>query len=300
MGNFIIPFLVLLLTQKLNYSASTAGLLAMGITGIYFFGSLCGGKFSDSIGHKTVMVFGEMTGAAIIFICGFFADEQIIVPVLLFIAYFLFGLALPASNALIAEISTVKNRDAVMSLSYLSYNLGSAIGPVVAGYLFWNYSSWIFLGNGLAALLGGIIVLFKVQAVSSDGIEGNKSELEKAVTGSVWKILLARPRLIVFTVFCAFLWISANQMTLASPLYLSHIFGEEGPKIFGQLMTYACILVVLLTPILMKVSSKKTEIISLAYAGALFFVGYLIVISSPSIPIQFMAWFFLSAGECLA
>ncbi len=33
MGNFIVPFLVLLLTDKLGYSATVAGSLAMGVTG---------------------------------------------------------------------------------------------------------------------------------------------------------------------------------------------------------------------------------------------------------------------------
>ncbi|MBF4359775.1 MFS transporter, partial [Vibrio anguillarum] len=39
MGNFIIPFLVLLLTDKLGYSATVAGSLAMGVTGTYLLGS---------------------------------------------------------------------------------------------------------------------------------------------------------------------------------------------------------------------------------------------------------------------
>ncbi len=36
-------------------------------------------------------------------------------------------------------------------------------------------------------------------------------------------------------------------MTMASPLYLSHVFQEsKDAVIFGQLMTYACVLVVLM------------------------------------------------------
>lgn len=306
LGNFIIPFMVLLLTQKLDYSATLAGSLTMGVTGVYILGNLCGGKLSDSLGHKHVMVGGELIGALILIVCGFYANDAVLVPALLFASYFFFGAASPASNALVADLSTPKNRDAVMSLAYLAFNLGSAIGPVLAGYLFWNYTEWIFWGNGLAALIGTVVVLFCVK-LPSDNLLDNKNnenhlshiELEKPVKGSVWAILKERPRLLCFTLMCALLYFSVNQMTMASPLYLNHIFGSHGPILFGQLMTYACVLVAVITPILMKLTNKKTEVMSLAYAGILFVVGYLIVMFNPTIPMHFIAWFFLAAGEVL-
>ncbi len=103
----------------------------------------------------------------------------------------------------------------------------------------------------------------------------------------------------LFTFLCGLLWYSLNQMTMASPLYLSHVFGEQGPIIFGQLMTYACVVVVLITPILMKFTSGKAETVSLAYAGFMFAFGYMLVMLFPNIPVHFFAWLFLSAGEVL-
>ncbi|QUM80728.1 MFS transporter [Moritella sp. 5] len=298
MGNFIIPFLVLFLTDKLGYSATVAGSLAMGVTGTYLLGSFLGGKLSDILGYKLVMVFGEFIGALLLIFCGFFSDAPVLVPAFLFGAYFFIGLALPASNALVADLSNANNRDAVMSLSYLAYNFGSALGPIMAGYLFWNYTEWIFFGNGFAALFGVLIVAMFIQ-VQPETESINESELEKPVSGSVWSVLRARPRLLFFTFLCGLLWYSLNQMTMASPLYLSHIFGDAGPILFGQLMTYACVLVVFITPILMKFTANKAETISLAYAGFMFAFGYTLVMLFPNIPVHFIAWLFLSAGEVL-
>ncbi|MEJ2765587.1 MFS transporter [Photobacterium sp. MCCC 1A19761] len=301
LGNFIIPFLLLLLTEKLNYSATVAGTLAMGVMALFVLGGLCGGKLADSLGHKKIMVWGELAGAVILLICGFYSDHAQLIPILLFAAYFFFGVALPASNALVADLSTPTNRDAVMSLSYLAFNLGSAAGPLVAGYLFWNYTTWIFWGNGIAALVGiGLVMIFirtdEHNRVSEDEAH---SELERAVDGSVWQVLKQRPRLLVFTGLCALLWVALNQMTMTSPLYLNHIFGTDGPVLFGQLMTYACILVVVITPLLMRLTTHQAEIVTLAYAGLLFAVGYVLVMALPTIPIHFFAWFFLSAAEVL-
>lgn len=89
MGNFIIPFLVLLLTEKLGYSVTVAGSLAMGVTATYFVGSFLGGKFADFYGHKSVLIFGELSGAILLILCGFVSEAKLLIPVLLFGAYFL-------------------------------------------------------------------------------------------------------------------------------------------------------------------------------------------------------------------
>ncbi len=298
LGNFIIPFMVLLLTQKQGYSASVAGMLVMVITGTYMLGSLLGGKLSDSFGHKKIMVIGEFLGAIILIMCGFFADNNFIAPGLMFIEYFFIGLALPASNALVADHSTPKNRDAVMSLSYLAYNLGSGVGPVVAGYLFWSHTAWIYWGNGIAILVGIIIVLLYVKEIKHDNAE-EISQLEKATDSTVWTLFKERPRLLVFGVLCTLLWFALNQMTMTSPLYLSHLFEKDGAVLFGQLMTFASIVVVISTPILMKMTVKQCELKSLAVSGGLFALGYTLFMMSSDIPMLFFAWLFLSVAEVL-
>lgn len=300
LGNFIIPFMVLLLTQKQGYSTSVAGSLIMVVTGTYMAGSLLGGKLSDTYGHKNIMVIGELLGALVLITCGFFAEHHIVAPGLLFLGYFFIGIAVPASNALVADHSNPKNRDAVMSLSYLAYNLGSGVGPVIAGYLFWNYTEWVYWGNGLAIFIGILVVAFyvKAQPQTTDS-EQEVSELEKSTDGGVWAILKERPRLLVFGILCTLLWFTLNQMTLTSPLYYSHVFDKDGAVLFGQLMTFASISVVIITPVLMKLTSRHCELNSLAVSGALFVIGYGLVISYATIPMQFVAWFFLAAAEVL-
>ncbi|MFC6379376.1 MFS transporter [Tatumella terrea] len=301
LGNFIIPFLFLLLTLTLGYSATTAGELAMGVTLFYLIGNFSGGKLSDALGHKIVMVSGEFTGSAGLILSSFFHDWHLMLPVWLFISYFFFGIALPASNALVADLSTEENRNAVISLSYLSYNLGSGVGPVVAGYLFRSHPGWIFFGNGLAGVIGILIVLLGVSRRRDPQMTpgSDPADPEKVIGGPVWQVLKARPWLLVFGVLCTFLWFTLNQMTITTPLFLAHRYGENGPLLFGQLMTFASLLVVIITPVLIRMTRNTCEIKSLAVAGILFAAGYLLVMLFSPIAMQFVAWFFLSAGEVL-
>ncbi|WP_371826118.1 MFS transporter [Photobacterium sp. GJ3] len=301
LGNFIIPFLALLLTQKQGYSTAAAGTLVMIVTGTYMLGGFLGGKLSDSYGHKQVMVAGELLGAIILLICGFFAEHHWIAPASMCLAYFFIGVALPASHALVADHSQPQNRDAVMSLSYLAYNLGSGVGPVVAGYLFWNHTEWIYWGNGLAVLIGILIVQFQVSSVQHQHYndDTNQSTLEQATDRSVWAVFRERPRLLIFGALCTLLWFALNQMTLTSPLYFSQLFSADGAVLFGQLMTFASIVVVVTTPFVLRLTRKQSEFNSLALAGTLFALGYLGILLSTAIPFIFAAWFILSVAEVL-
>ncbi|WP_336510293.1 MFS transporter [Photobacterium arenosum] len=49
----------------------------------------------------------------------------------------------------------------------------------------------------------------------------------------------------------------------------------------------------------MRMTSNHCELNSLAISGVLFVVGYGLVVSYATIPMQFFAWFFLSAAEVL-
>ncbi|MDC9612613.1 MFS transporter [Xenorhabdus khoisanae] len=301
LGNFIMPFMILLFTQKLGYSTTVAGGLAMGITTIFLVGNLIGGKISDIFGHKKVMVLGEAAGSLVLIFSGFFSDWHVMLPALLFLGYFFYGVALPASNALTADISSTNNRSAVMSLSYLAYSLGSGIGPILAGYLFWNFTEWVFWGNGLASLVGVLIVLFGVShnAHNHKINETDYPELERATGDSVWQVFKERPRLLIFGILCTFLWFSLNQMAITTPLYLSHLFEKQGPILYGQLMTFSSILIVIITPIIIKLTEKLCDIKSLSISGFAFALGYSLILFYSSVSIQFIAWFFLSVGEVL-
>src|SRR5471030_818298 len=70
LGNFIIPFLLLFFTEKIGCSVARAGVLAMVIMLLYLLGNLVGGKMSDTIGHKSVMVSGELIGSILLILVG--------------------------------------------------------------------------------------------------------------------------------------------------------------------------------------------------------------------------------------
>ncbi|MBM3713051.1 MAG: MFS transporter, partial [Actinobacteria bacterium] len=150
-GSFVYPFLAMFLTIKLGYSEYFAGLMLTVVIVAESIGRLIGGKLADWIGRKIVIIILSFIGAAIYTSIAFMKMSHITM-VLIILAGFIKSGAFPAINALIIDASTRKNRNDAFSLIYLGQNIGFAVGPLAAGFLFVNYINLIFLIDALTTV----------------------------------------------------------------------------------------------------------------------------------------------------
>ncbi|MBM3704892.1 MAG: MFS transporter, partial [Actinobacteria bacterium] len=134
-GSFVYPFLAMFLTVKLGHSEYFAGIILTVVIAAEGVGRLIGGKLADWVGRKIVIIILSLIGAAI-YVAIAFLKNPAAVPYLIIIAGFIKSGALPALNALIIDVTDKKNRNDAFSLVYLGHNIGFAIGPLAAGFLF--------------------------------------------------------------------------------------------------------------------------------------------------------------------
>jgi len=142
-GSFVYPFLAMFLALKLGYSEYYSGFILTIVIAAEGVGKLIGGKLADWIGRKIVIIVLSVLGAGIYIIIAFL-KESITIPYLIILAGFLKSGAMPAINALLTDSTTKKNRNDAFSLLYLGHNLGYAVGPLAAGFLFVNHINLIF------------------------------------------------------------------------------------------------------------------------------------------------------------
>ncbi len=149
------PFLAVYLESVRGVSLATIGVvyLASGILGL---GSqLVGGRLTDSVGPKRVMLagytFSILSALFLSFLIGASADTSLIL-----ISYpifnFLRGLSQPATSAIVAN-SEIMNLKTGLSLLSIAGNLGFAIGPALGGVLAQSigYASVFLFSAGVAA-----------------------------------------------------------------------------------------------------------------------------------------------------
>jgi MFS family permease len=241
-------------------------------------GLLSGGKLADRFGRKKIFIILSIISAIFFIICSFL-NKSPAVPWLIIISNLFLGGVLPCINAMLADMADPEKRKAAFSLIYLGTNIGIAVGPIVAGFLFNNYIRLIFLIDAATTLVSLIpVILFIKETIPSKEKEAetNRSEenAEKPEKGHVLSILIRRPMLVVFAFISLIYTFVYSQNYFSLPLYLNLHFGERGPKVYGTLMSTNAIVVILLTIFLINMMKNTKPIINIAFAGVLYGIGF--------------------------
>lgn len=303
-GNIVFPFLAIFLTKTLMFSEQRAGFFVMLITAAKIPGLLLGGKLSDMLGRKKVLIIFSFLSAFFILTC-LVTSEREIIPYLLALSAVFNGANYPAVNAMVADMTNPGNRKAAFSLLYLGMNIGFAIGPFVAGFLYNHYLQFIFIGDAGTSMISALLVFFLIKETipSQDRIKDSMLSdysLEKAEQGNIWKVLYSRPYLVVFTLIFtlySFVYVQ-NEFTL--PIQMIKIFGEKGPQYFGTIMTVNGIVVIFLTVLIIGFTRKVEPILNVSLAGILYAIGFGMIYFSTDLILFSISTIFWTLGEIIA
>jgi len=278
LGNFVYPFLTIFLTDKLNMSHSITGIFVTSAALATVPGALVGGKLADHVGRKKVMVAAQGL-AALCFVPCAFLGKSMMVPYLLILSGMFNGAVVPANTAMVTDLTNEKNRKTAFSFLYLGSNIGFAVGPLVAGYLYNHYIYLLFLGNAVAIFISMILILKFVKETMpckrmiKEEHRFKKSN-EKAEEGNLFQVLLRRPELLIFTLISAAYSFVHAQCGFTTPIQVKSIFGIEGPKLYGTLMTVNGVVIVFMTTIIIGITKKISPVLNIAVGGIFFAAGF--------------------------
>jgi MFS family permease len=156
-GGFVVPFLTLYLTGR-GYSASQAG-LAVSAYGIGNLGaSLLGGHLADKLGRRETILLSTFSGAAMMMLLSQ-AHAFVLIVALSALTGLMNEFYRPASQALLADIVSPKQRITAFAALRVSFNAGFAFGPATAGLLAAYGYFWLFAGDAETSGLFGLVAL---------------------------------------------------------------------------------------------------------------------------------------------
>lgn len=275
MGMFIFPLFTLILNKKIGLSPSETGYWLMVMSLVFVPASIIGGKIADHVGRKKPIIIFETIGALLYIVCGFMPAgiEQVYVVLA---ACFFFGLAEPAQSAIMADLTTPENREGAFSLSYMGFNLGFAIGPVLGGLLFqYDLYHWLFWGDAATLLVSILLIALLVPETFGTHIEAVSEDrvLEHAVEGSTWSVLKSRPILIWFSLILLSYNFAYAQWGYLLPLHTAENF-KDGALFYGLLASANGIIVILFTPLVTKWLSGRRDLDKNVLGGILYMVGF--------------------------
>lgn len=231
-------------------------------------GVLLGGKLADRFGRKRVIVAARVLSALALVPAALPAASAAI-PWLVVGAVLASSLAVPATTALVADVTEPAERATAYSLVYLGHNLGFAVGPLIAGLLFREHLALLFLGDALTSLLAAVLVVLFVRDPFSEPRDDGGGP-----TGSVVGAFLARPAALAFFGAMGAYSLVFVQAIFALPLAARAQFGEHGPARYGMLMTLNGALIVLLSPVVVRITRHVATTRLIAIGGVAYAVGF--------------------------
>lgn len=281
-GNFVFPFMTLLLTSKGGMGEKEVGMYLLLGSLIQIPGSLIGGKLADVMGRKKVMILFMGLAALCFLPCAAIIDSPgafLYIPWFLIASSFFNSVSHPASGAMLNDLTQPMNRQAAFSLLYMGMNLGTAIGSIIAGFLFNNFMKLLFIGDAVTTLISILLLtLFVHETKPTDEEIGRMQETrieEKAETGGVLAALLRRPTLFIFVILDTIYSFVYAQTHFSLPLKAEAVFGEElGARYFGTFNMINCLEVIFLTTIIALITRKIRAIYNVSIAGVFFAIGF--------------------------
>ena len=292
LGNFVFPFLTLILTVKLGWGADRAGLFLTLVQASALPGVFIGGKLSDAIGRKRIILACQGAAAALFFIClavGF-------VPALPFLiggASVILSMTWPVMGALVADLAPPESRKDAYALLYWGNNIGFSLGPLAAGFLFHRAPGLMFIGNA-CVLSASIVIMAKFIPDTGAAARGatnaaplprrgsnpaeaavaEEAAAERAFKGGLWSLLRQRPTIIFFACLVAVMNFVYGQNGFTLPLFLNEALGARGSEVFGSAMTANGLTVVLCTPLLARLTGALPALCVMAAASLLYGLGF--------------------------
>ncbi len=282
MGNFVFPFMTLLLTSKIGMGEQKAGLFLVMASTLQIPGTLLGGKLADKIGRKKVFTLFMGLAAACYIPCAFLIDLPgglTIIPWLLILASFFYSVSSPASSAMMNDLTLPENRQAAFSLLYMGMNIGTAIGSVIAGVLFNDHMKLLFIGDAITTFISiTLLILFvKETKPSQEEVDQISEERvhEMAEEGGLLSVLLRRPSLLIFAMLNTIFAFIYAQTYFSIPLQAKEVFGEAlGARYYGTFNMVNCLEVIFLTTVITLLTRKIKPVFNVAMVGIFFGVGY--------------------------
>lgn len=300
LGDFVIPFLTLFLTVKLNMSPVLSGIIVTSASLISIPSSIIGGKISDSIERKKVYLIGQGLSAVFLILCGFCKEYLIIT--MIFLSTFFNGTVRPAFDAMLIDCLPREKRQEGMSLNYLCINIGVSIGPIIAGFLFNRFLPLFFIGDGITSLISVILVWKNIKEKYSEEINENFTNIninEGKEEGNIIQVLLKRPQLLMFFALLLIYRFVYSQHRFALPLTVNSALDNNGAKVFGYMMSINAVTVVFLTVFITAAFKKYHHLTCMVFGGIAFAVGFGMLSFTHTTLGFFISTFIWTLGEIL-
>ncbi|WP_166000406.1 MFS transporter [Bacillus sp. Cs-700] len=306
-GSMIFPFMSIYLA--VHFGAKVAGLLLLVNVFIGIGINFLGGYFADQFGRKKVMLFAETLrffAFLTMMICNSpWFESAAITFAMMTVNSICWGLAGPANQAMLIDVSTPPQRKLMYSISYWANNLSIAVGGILGAFLFKDYLFELFLSLSLAAAVTAFLVAFFIDESHKPIVEELKPAQHVMQLLFTYKRVFQDRLFVLFTIAGVLILSMEFQLTNYIGIRLSEemptqqflLWEFDGVQTMGFLRSENTIMVVILMLFVTRIPHSLKDKSVLVWSCFFFTIGYGVLAYSNSLTLLFLMMAVLTIGE---
>ena len=276
--SFVFPFVALICTERLGFTTVQAAYIVSATSIGNMIGALTGGKLADVWGRrKTYMRFAVAMIICMI-LAGLVCTHRILL-VLIFISNLITSAVIPICSAMVVDLAPEGKRNECFSLMYIFSNIGTAVGPLMAGLLFYRHMPMSFFCVAGFYTVSLLIMFFMIKETYTGRQTGPTVEESGAVREereeSLFSMVFRHPRVLVFVGSMLFVFMSYMETSYVLPIQFTEAMGLDiGSKITSAIWSVNGFVVIILTPVLMLFIKKHRPLFNLVIGVLLYALGF--------------------------
>ncbi|AUM67077.1 MFS transporter [Brevibacillus laterosporus] len=308
-----LPFMALFFSE--TFGKSTAGVLLIIPPLLSVVISLIGGRISDKLGRRPVMLF-SVAFEVLMFLLFFLSSS----PWMMYLAFVGLNLSAslyqPASEAMIADLTNEEDRNFVFAMFYTAMNLGVVIGPLLGAFFFVNYRNELMLACMIVTAILFVVYFFVLKETKPSAPQTSSDVVDSAPSWKKeWQSFQVIFRDKVFSLYLlagVFVFIAFSQMDLYMAIYIKeHVLHQPliwwgdwtyslgGTSFFGWMMALNGFMVVTLTAAMTRWISAWSDQKAFVIASFLGGIGFFMMAFSKNIWFLLFCMAVLTIGELI-
>ncbi|MFY4776383.1 MDR family MFS transporter [Metabacillus sp. RGM 3146] len=309
-GGMIFPFMAIYLSHYFGMK-TTGLLLLLNVFACILFNFLSG-YLSDHFGRKKAIVLAETLRFLAFSLMMLANSPWFSSPLLTFFMMMInsvcWGLAGPANQAMLIDVSKPEERKLMYTIMYWTNNLSIAIGGIAGGFLFQHYLFELLIALSIAAFAAWVLIVFFIEESHAPKKVQKRSAAMHTISILKGYKEVLKDRIFVLYVLAGLLVLSMEfQLTnyisirLNNELPVQHILNWTfgGTEMIGFLRTENTILVVVTALFAARIVEKFKESTTLIVSCMIFVAGYAVISYSNNMWILFLAMLAATVAEVL-
>lgn len=255
------PYETLYLNGRLGVSMTSLGLI-LGITLLATLPlQVVGGALCDKVGRRPVLMLGILGSMALYGGLALTTDLTVIVALIAFEAAFGWAQYITASNAIVADVTTVEQRTDAFGVSRVALNIGISIGPLIALPLLAHDPSFRLNFIASAVVCGGFlaIVALWLRETRPAGVRAGSVPASFRGYGDVLRDRVMLAFCLVALLPC----FAFGQIWATMPVMLNGLQGVTAERWSVALIVYGLCMVVMQYPVV-RVAGRRDLMLALA------------------------------------